>query len=120
VKSHHIGSDTHPVVPIPDISDSEWSVMEAVWAASPQTASELTKTLYPTTHWAENTVRTLLSRLVEKRAVQTGENQAGTRTYFPAVKREATSQRVAYGHTLLKVETSFRHPGRGTGLCRHL
>lgn len=63
--------------------------MEALWEASPQTASELTKTLRPTMNWAENTVRTLLTRLIEKGAVKTGENPSGTRTYLPAVKREA-------------------------------
>jgi BlaI family transcriptional regulator, penicillinase repressor len=77
------------MIPMPDISDSEWSVMEALWAASPQTASELAKTLRPTTRWAENTVRTLLTRLVDKGAVSTGENSVGTRTYLPAVKRES-------------------------------
>jgi BlaI family transcriptional regulator, penicillinase repressor len=73
----------------PDISESEWSLMEALWESSPQTASELTKTLRPTMSWAENTVRTLLTRLIDKGAVKTNENSAGTRTYLPAVKREA-------------------------------
>jgi len=74
---------------LPDISESEWSVMEALWESSPQTASELTKTLRPTMNWAENTVRTLLTRLIDKGAITTGENSSGTRTYLPAVKREA-------------------------------
>jgi BlaI family penicillinase repressor len=78
-----------PAMPLPDISESEWSVMEALWEASPQTASELTKTLRPTMKWAENTVRTLLTRLIGKGALATGENRSGTRTYLPAVKREA-------------------------------
>ena len=73
----------------PDISDSEWSVMTALWESSPQTASEVTKTLRPTMNWAENTVRTLLTRLVEKGALKTAENASGTRTFIPAVKREA-------------------------------
>ena len=73
----------------PDISESEWAVMEALWESSPQTASELTKTLRPTMKWAENTVRTLLTRLIEKGALKTAENSAGTRTYLPALKREA-------------------------------
>ncbi|MCP5516589.1 MAG: BlaI/MecI/CopY family transcriptional regulator [Verrucomicrobiales bacterium] len=51
---------------IPDISESEWAVMEALWGSSPQTAHELTHSLNPSMHWAENTVRTLLSRLVER------------------------------------------------------
>jgi len=74
---------------LPDISESEWSLMEALWESSPQTASELTKTLRPTMNWAENTVRTLLTRLIDKGAIKTGENSSGTRTYLPAVKREA-------------------------------
>jgi beta-lactamase regulating signal transducer with metallopeptidase domain len=31
------------------------------------------------------------------------------------LEREAIPQRVAYGHTLLKVETAFHHPGLGLG-----
>lgn len=73
----------------PDIAESEWSVMEVLWESSPQTASEVTKALRPTTNWAENTVRTLLTRLVEKGALKTAENASGTRTFLPAVKREA-------------------------------
>jgi len=63
--------------------------MEALWERAPQTASEVTKTLRPTVDWAENTVRTLLTRLVDKRALKTGENASGTRVFSPAVKREA-------------------------------
>lgn len=73
----------------PDISESEWSVMEVLWDSAPQTASEVTKALRPTTNWAENTVRTLLTRLVEKGALKTSENAGGTRTFLPAVKRDA-------------------------------
>lgn len=72
----------------PDISESEWAIMEALWESSPQTASEVTKTLRASMNWAENTVRTLLTRLVEKGALKTSENASGTRTYLPAVKRE--------------------------------
>ena len=73
---------------IPEISDSEWVVMEALWESAPQTASELTKLLHPTTNWAENTVRTLLTRLIKKGALKIGTNANGTRTFTPAVTRE--------------------------------
>jgi BlaI family penicillinase repressor len=73
----------------PAISESEWIVMEALWERSPQTASEVARTLRPRMNWAENTVRTLLARLVEKAALETGENASGTKTFTPAVKREA-------------------------------
>jgi BlaI family penicillinase repressor len=76
-------------MPPPAISESEWAVMEALWESAPLTASELTRTLRPTMNWAENTVRTLLTRLLEKGALKAGENSSGTRTYLPAVKREA-------------------------------
>jgi BlaI family transcriptional regulator, penicillinase repressor len=76
-------------MPPPDISESEWAVMEALWESAPQTASEITRTLRPTMEWAENTVRTLLTRLVEKGALKTDENTSGTRVFSPAVKREA-------------------------------
>ena len=76
-------------MPIPEISESEWTVMEALWESAPQTASELTKLLRPKTKWAENTVRTLLTRLVEKGALATAENASGTRVFSPAVARDA-------------------------------
>jgi BlaI family transcriptional regulator, penicillinase repressor len=72
----------------PAISESEWLLMEALWDHSPQTASELARALRPATQWADNTVRTLLSRLVEKGALTTGENPGGTRTFTPAVTRD--------------------------------
>ncbi len=71
-----------------NITESEWVVMEALWKSAPQTASEVAKTLRASTRWADNTVRTLLTRLVEKGALSTAENASGVRTYLPAVKRE--------------------------------
>jgi BlaI family transcriptional regulator, penicillinase repressor len=76
-------------MPIPDISESEWTVMEALWDSAPQTASDLTKLLRRKTKWAENTVRTLLTRLVEKGALATAENANGTRVFSPSVTRDA-------------------------------
>jgi BlaI family penicillinase repressor len=58
----------------PALADAEWTVMEALWANAPQTASELTRHLRPATGWAENTVRTLLTRLMKKKALKTQEN----------------------------------------------
>ena len=72
----------------PDIAESEWAVMEVLWESSPQTAAEVTKALRPATNWADNTVRTLLTRLVEKGALKATENAAGPRKFSPAVARE--------------------------------
>jgi BlaI family transcriptional regulator, penicillinase repressor len=73
----------------PNIPESEWSVMEVLWDVSPQTASEVAKTLNQTKGWAENTVRTLLSRLVEKGALEIAGKSGSARLYVPALKREA-------------------------------
>ena len=72
-----------------NISDSEWIVMETLWDQAPRTASEVAKALHPRTGWALNTVRTLLSRLVEKGALQSAENASGVREFSPALDREA-------------------------------
>ena len=47
----------------PDISESEWVIMEALWESAPQTASEVTKTVRESTDWAENPVRPPPTRL---------------------------------------------------------
>jgi BlaI family penicillinase repressor len=71
------------------LSESEATVMEALWEHGSQTASEVARTLRPAMHWAENTVRTLLARLLAKGALKTEENPSGTRVFSPALKREA-------------------------------
>jgi BlaI family transcriptional regulator, penicillinase repressor len=72
----------------PNISESEWTVMEALWTSSPRSASEVAKALKKKTGWAENTVRTLLTRLVEKGALKIEDESASPKLFSPAVKRE--------------------------------
>jgi len=71
----------------PSLPESEWAVMEVLWGSSPRTASEVAKELIRTKGWAENTVRTLLTRLLEKGALRIVEGSP--RLYAPAFKREA-------------------------------
>lgn len=52
------------------ISDSEWDVMERVWATGPCTAAEVIRQLSETHDWNHSTIRTLLARLVEKGALR--------------------------------------------------
>lgn len=61
--------------------------MERLWERSPQTAAEVARALRRSTGWAENTVRTLLARLVEKGALSVVD-EPGTRQFQPAVERE--------------------------------
>lgn len=76
----------------PNISETEWTVMEALWAQSPQTASAVAKSLQSSTGWAENTVRTLLTRLVEKGALKIVDPTVQPKYFAPAVKRELCVQ----------------------------
>ena len=71
------------------ITESEWAVMEKLWENSPQTATEVATALRPETNWADTTVRTLLTRLVEKGALKTEDKQPGPRVFRPAVTRDA-------------------------------
>ena len=72
----------------PGISESEWIIMEALWNRAPQTASEVAEVVRDSTGWADNTVRTMLTRLIGKNAVGARRSATGVREFLPAVRRE--------------------------------
>jgi BlaI family penicillinase repressor len=51
------------------ISDAEWEVMEVLWRKSPLGASEVIQALSGKRGWKDNTIKTLLARLVQKNAL---------------------------------------------------
>ena len=53
---------------VPTVTPAEWDVMESLWKHGPQAARDVYATL-TSNSWDIKTVRTLLSRLVEKGAV---------------------------------------------------
>ena len=53
------------------ISESEWLVMSRVWEKAPVAAGEIVEALSKRTAWHPRTIRTLLDRLVRKRALKT-------------------------------------------------
>jgi BlaI family penicillinase repressor len=68
----------------PKISEAEWEVMKVLWSASPATANDIVKRLSGKTHWKRETIRTLINRLVQKKAV--GFKKKGRQYhYFPLV-----------------------------------
>jgi BlaI family penicillinase repressor len=69
------------------ISDSEWDVMEPVWAAGSCTAADVIRELSATHDWNHSTIRTLLARLVEKGALEY-DVQGSRYIYRAAVSRE--------------------------------
>jgi len=70
------------------ISDAEHAVMEALWKRSPQTAAEVCETVCKERGWSMPTVKTLLSRLVQKGALAT-EPDGRRYLYTPLIARSA-------------------------------
>ncbi len=68
----------------PKISEAEWEVMKVLWSTSLATANDIVKTLSGKTHWKRETIRTLINRLVQKKAL--GFEKKGRQYhYFPLV-----------------------------------
>ncbi|GAA4845412.1 BlaI/MecI/CopY family transcriptional regulator [Paenibacillus vulneris] len=72
---------------IPQISDAEWEVMKVLWAKSPSTANEVIEALEDRTDWKPKTIRTLLNRLVHKKAVSYSQ-ESKVYAYFPLVSED--------------------------------
>lgn len=68
------------------ITEAEHAVMEALWERSPLTANEIADAVAPARGWSLATVKTLLSRLAAKRAVET-EPEGKRFLYSPAIAR---------------------------------
>jgi len=72
----------------PKISDAEWEVMTVLWGKSPLTANDVVDILSKKTHWQRETIRTLINRLVQKKAL--GFEKSGRRYhYYPLVEQAA-------------------------------
>ncbi|MCJ8013079.1 BlaI/MecI/CopY family transcriptional regulator [Paenibacillus sp. KQZ6P-2] len=72
---------------IPKISDAEWEVMKVLWANSPISANDVIQVLEVNKDWNPKTVRTLITRLVEKNAL--GYTQQGRiYLYYPLVNED--------------------------------
>ena len=71
----------------PSISDAEWEVMEILWSSSaPQAANDVVDRLAKKNHWSPRTVKSLLNRLVKKRALAY-QTEGKRYLYSPAVSR---------------------------------
>ncbi len=68
------------------LTQAEWQIMNALWEKHPATAREIMTRLPQGVKWAYTTVKTMLSRLVEKEAVNE-HKQANTSIYEPLVSQ---------------------------------
>jgi BlaI family penicillinase repressor len=61
--------------PLPRISETEWALMKVLWARAPRTAQEVVHTLQAQdATWHPKTVKTLLNRLLKKKALQAAKS----------------------------------------------
>ncbi len=72
---------------LPKISESEWLVMKVLWASAPLTGNEVVEALAESTAWSPKTIKTLLNRLVKKKALGF-EKQGRSYSYSPLVGEE--------------------------------
>jgi BlaI family penicillinase repressor len=70
-----------------NISDAEWDVMQVVWSLKSATAADVIERLGPETGWSHRTIRTLLSRLVQKGAL-VAEDEGHRHRYRPKVSQQ--------------------------------
>lgn len=69
------------------ISAAESQVMEALWARGPLSAEEVMREVGEAQDWGEATVKTLIHRLLKKKALKS-EREGGRVRYRPLVSRE--------------------------------
>jgi len=98
---------------VPRISQAEWRVMKILWARSPMTANQVVEALEPTSTWSPKTIKTLINRLVKKKAL--GYERKGRAFDFYPLVEEAECIKAAnrsflkrfYGGALKPMLASF-------------
>ena len=71
----------------PEILETEWDILDALWQADRATARQVTEALESRRGWAYSTVKTLLDRMVEKNLVQ-ARQVGNVWEYTPALPRQ--------------------------------
>lgn len=69
---------------LPQISDAEWQVMKVFWKYGRLTANEVIEKFDGATSWKPRTIKTLLGRLVKKKAIAFNKD-GRTYIYYPLV-----------------------------------
>ena len=95
------------------ITKAEFQIMDVLWGESPMAATDVAEKLASETGWSLKTVKTLLSRLVEKDAIS-HEPDGRRFLYRPKVTRDS----YARGATKKLAEQLFG--GRAAPLVAHL
>ena len=68
------------------LTQAEWQIMNSLWEKHPATARDIMSRLPKDVRWAYTTLKTMLSRLVEKEAVSE-QKQSNTSIYEPLISQ---------------------------------
>lgn len=66
-----------------NISDSEWRIMKALWETPNLTLRQIYENVSAASGWSYTTVRTLVTRLVEKGVVAADKSSTSNFRYYP-------------------------------------
>lgn len=78
------------------ISEAESHLMEVLWAQGPTSAEDLIRQACNAQNWGEGTARTLISRLLKKKAIGS-QRDGGRAIYRPLITRAAYVQTESQG-----------------------
>jgi len=84
------------------LTKAEWQIMNALWQQHPATARQVMEQLPAGIQWAYTTIKTMLTRLVEKQAVSEAK-QGNTSVYDPLLSQRKA--RISAFRSLM--ETAF-------------
>ena len=73
--------------PIP-VTEAESEILAALWRHGPLTPARLIETVKARRDWGDATIKTLLGRLMQKKAVHSARDD-GRLLYHPMISREA-------------------------------
>jgi len=85
-----------------ELTESEWSIIKAVWENEPCAAPTIQEKLHKRTAWTYSTVRTLMDRMVAK-GLLTAEKLRNLTLYRSAVTREQAQR----GELLYALKNAF-------------
>ena len=68
------------------LTEAEWLIMNALWDSHPAKARDIARRLPKGVNWAYTTIKTMLSRLAEKKAVHESK-QGNVSIYEPILSR---------------------------------
>ena len=77
---------------IAKISDAEYHVIKTLWEKSPLTSNEIIEMLKPVTGWSPTTIYTLITRLVNKKAIKF-DDSSSPRMYYPIITQKNYRQK---------------------------